>query len=226
MPHISTILFDLDGTLTDSHPGITASIRYALAQLNVAAPDDLSWCVGPPLRDNFAQLLGTRDPQLLDQAIFWYRERFATVGMFENAVYPGMHETLAALTERGFRLFVATSKPAVYARAIVAHFDLLRSFAAIYGSELDGLRADKTDLLRYLLEQEQLDPAGCAMIGDRRHDIVAAKALGLHAVGVRYGYGSLEELTAAGADDLAVSPAALLDLSAFRQPAARTSISS
>lgn len=221
MQHISTILFDLDGTLTDSYPGITASIRYALDQLNAPAPADLGWCVGPPLRDNFAQLLGTDDPQLLDQAIYWYRERFATIGMFENAVYPNIHETLAALAERGYRLFVATSKPAVYARTIAEHFDLLRYFAAIYGSELDGLRVDKTELLDYLLEQEQLDPASCAMIGDRRHDMIAAKAHGLYAVGVRYGYGSLEELTAAGADDLVSSPVLLLDLPAFRQAAVR-----
>lgn len=220
MSHISTILFDLDGTLTDPQPGITGSIRYALQQLNAPdhAPADLNWCIGPPLRDNFAQLLGTSDPQVLEQAIFWYRERFGTVGMFENAVYPGMHDVLAALTARGYRMFVATSKPAVYAREIVAHFDLLRFFTAIYGSELDGLRSDKAELIGYLIQQEQLDPDACVMIGDRRHDIVGAKANGVRAVGVCYGYGSLDELTAAGADELVARPEQLLDLRLLSQP--------
>jgi len=200
------LLFDLDGTLTDPGSGITRCLRYALAALGkpVPAASDLGWCVGPPLRGTFAELLGSGDPELLDQAIALYRERFEAVGMFENAVYPGVVDGLRQLRMAGHELWVVTSKPQVYARRILVHFDLRDAFVAVYGSELSGVNADKGRLLRQVLAAEGFQGRPC-MIGDRRHDVEAAHANGLPAVGVLWGYGSREELVAAGADALVES---------------------
>src|SRR5690349_2405504 len=119
---MQTIYFDLDGTLTDPKPGITGSIQYALKKLGVAVPsqDELSWCIGPPLHASLKTLIGTE--ALADQALLLYRERFSEVGLFENSPYPGIHDTLAAVAATGARMFVATSKPAVYAARIIDHF--------------------------------------------------------------------------------------------------------
>ncbi len=200
------VLFDLDGTLTDPFPGITRSIQHALRRLGAPVPeaDDLRWCIGPPLADSFALLLGTTDKQRLDEAIAFYRERYTTVGLFENAVVDGIPELLRRLADAGRCLFVATSKPHIYARRIVEHFGLLPPIRTVYGSELDGTRSDKAELIAYLLVAEGFDPAGCVMIGDRRHDLIGAHANGVPAIGVTWGYGSREELTAE-------APAAIVD---------------
>ena len=145
------VLFDLDGTLTDPFPGITRSIQHALRRLGAPVPeaDDLRWCIGPPLADSFALLLGTTDKQRLDEAIAFYRERYTTVGLFENAVVDGIPELLRRLADAGRCLFVATSKPHIYARRIVEHFGLLPPIRTVYGSELDGTRSDKAELIAY-----------------------------------------------------------------------------
>lgn len=195
-----TLLFDLDGTLTDSRPGIIASIRHALAAMGADdAHDDeaLRMCLGPPLRESFANLLATRDAAAVDRAIVHYRERFADVGWRENSVYDGIVAELAVLAARGHRMLVCTSKPLVYAKRIVEHFGLDRWFTAIHGPGLDGAQDDKRDLLASLLREERLDPMHTVMIGDRHHDLRAARANGTRAVGVLWGYGSREELAAA-----------------------------
>jgi phosphoglycolate phosphatase len=208
------VFFDLDGTLTDPKPGITQCIAYALAGLGRTPPDldALHWCIGPPLRGSFARLLETSDEALLDRAIALYRERFGTVGMFENAVYPGVPEAVAAVRAAGFATFVATSKPHVYATQIVARFGLAPLFDGVYGSELDGTRVDKGDLIAHALADQQLDPKGVVMIGDREHDLIGAKRCGVRAIGVTYGYGSAAELRAHGAEALAHAPHAIPDL--------------
>ncbi|WGR95791.1 HAD family hydrolase [Bradyrhizobium sp. ISRA443] len=211
MPTDGAIFFDLDGTLTDPKPGITGSIQYALRKLGHPVPsqDELTWCIGPPLRASFVTLLGGEE--LADDAVTLYRERFGDVGLFENAVYPDIAQVLAALRQRPRRIFVATSKPHMFATRIIAHFGLSGHFDQVFGSELDGTRVNKVELLAYALEQTGVDPARAVMIGDRSHDVIGANRNGIRAVGVTYGYGTPEELIEAGASHLCASPRAVLD---------------
>jgi len=208
---MTAIYFDLDGTLTDPKPGITRSIQYALNRLDRRAPseEELTWCIGPPLRASLKKLLGSDD--LADSALLLYRERFADIGIFENDVYPGIEDTLSAFAGSGRRLFVATSKPGVYAERIIDHFKLRGFFERVFGSKLDGTRSDKTDLLGYALRSAGVDPATAMMIGDRSHDMVGARNNGMTAVGVLYGYGSEAELVDAGAHHVCATPRALRD---------------
>lgn len=193
------IFFDLDGTLTDPGIGITRCIQHALVSLGKTAPaiDSLRCCVGPPLRDSFAELLETEDEAILAAAIRLYRERFAPIGMFENSVYPDVPSGLEVLRGQGHRLWVVTSKPHVFAREIVQHFGLSGFFERVHGSELSGENVDKGDLIRHVLIQEAIPPKQAWMIGDRRHDIEGARRNGVDAIGVLWGYGSKEELLAA-----------------------------
>ncbi len=199
-----TLLFDLDGTLTDSRPGIVSGMQYTLGVLGLPVPAEASLLrfIGPPTHDAFRELLSSSDPELNERAIGIYRERYATLGLFESSVYPGVADGLAALCEGGATLFVATSKPQVFARQILAHFGLARYFKRIYGSEFNGERSVKGDLIAHVLTQEGIaDPVSSIwMIGDRLHDIRGAKLNGLRSAGVLWGYGSREELTEAGAD--------------------------
>ena len=209
----NTIFFDLDGTLTDPKPGITRSIQYALQKLDQATiptEDELTWCIGPPLRASFVALLGGES--LADRAVELYRELFADVGLFENSVYPDIEHVLATLSQSGRRMFVATSKPHVFAKRIVDHFGLNSYFEHVFGSELDGTHVHKNDLLAYALRQTGVDPSQAVMIGDRSHDVVGAKTNGINAIGVTYGYGSREELIGAGVRHLCASPRAVLEL--------------
>jgi phosphoglycolate phosphatase len=210
-PEMTAIYFDLDGTLTDPKPGITRSIQYALRRLDRTPPpeDELTWCIGPPLHASLKKLLGTGD--LADQALLLYRERFADIGLFENEIYPGIEDTLMALTGSGRRLFVATSKPLIYAERIVDHFKLRVYFERVFGSELDGRNSDKTELLGYALRTTGINPSQAIMIGDRSHDMIGARNNGLTAVGVLYGYGSEAELREAGAHYICATPQQLLD---------------
>jgi phosphoglycolate phosphatase len=202
-------LFDLDGTLTDPKAGITRSIQFALDRLGHPVPDQdaLTWMIGPPLIASFATLLGNEAEAA--EALGLYRQRFSHVGLFENHVYPGIPELLSRLRGRGVRLFVATSKPHVYASRIIEHFELADRFEGVYGSELDNRNADKRDLLRHLVESERIDAARTVMIGDREHDAIGARSVGAASIGVTWGYGSREELLAAGVDRLIDRPADL-----------------
>lgn len=199
-----TLIFDLDGTLTDPREGITRCIRHALEHLGIDHPEshDLERWIGPPLFETFTAIVGSeRAPAALDAFRNWYSD----VGLYENRVYDGIPPALAALRRDGHTLLVATSKPHLYAVRILEHFDLHRFFDGVYGSELSGERADKTELLTHLLREEQLDPKDAVMIGDRKHDVVAAKAVGMRSVGVAWGFGSKEELANAGADGISGS---------------------
>jgi phosphoglycolate phosphatase len=208
---MKAVLFDLDGTLTDPREGITRCIAHALARMGVEPPplDALTFAIGPPLRDSLATLLGTRERAAVERALALYRERFADVGLFENAPYDGIAEALAAIRATGARLFVATSKPLVYAERIVRHFGLDPHFVAVHGCELDGTREDKRDLLAHLLPHHGVESSEAIMIGDRGVDMRAARHHGVHALGVLWGYGSAEELQAAGAHALCDRPATL-----------------
>ena len=207
---MDAIFFDLDGTLTDPKPGITRSIQYALQKLDLPVPpqDELTWCIGPPLRASFVKMLGEARADL---AVSLYRERFGDVGLYENSVYPDIEHILAALKQSHGRLFVATSKAHVFADRIIDHFRLRDYFEHVFGAELDGTRADKGDLLAYALENAGVDPRRALMIGDRSHDIIGAKKNGMAAIGVLYGYGSERELIEAGASHICATPRAVHD---------------
>lgn len=207
-PWHGAALFDLDGTLTDPKPGITRCIQHALATLGCEVPgeEELLWCIGPSLQESFPRLLGTAERALVDRAIAHYRERFSTVGLFENALYPGVAEALQELRRAGLRTFVATSKPRMFALRIIDHFGLQPHFDGVHGSELDGTRTDKGELILHVLAGEGLEPARTIMVGDREHDMVGGAKNGLRCVGVTYGYGSAEELLRHGAARLAGRP--------------------
>ena len=208
---MDAIYFDLDGTLTDPKPGITRSIRYALQRLDhhtIPTEDELTWCIGPPLRASFVRLLGA--DHAADRAVTLYRERFSDVGLYENGVYDGISDVLTALCASGHRLFVATSKPHVFAERIIDHFGLRGHFERVFGSELDGTRVDKSLLLEYALKQASVNPAKTLMIGDRSHDMVGARNNGMKGIGVLYGYGSRDELLGAGAHHVCATPGAIL----------------
>ena len=207
---MEAIYFDLDGTLTDPKPGITRCIQYALQRLDhptIPTEDELTWCIGPPLRSSFVKLLGDHSA---DRAVTLYRERFSDIGLYENGVYDGIDEVLTALRASGHRLFVATSKAHVFAERIIDHFGLRKHFERVFGAELDGTRADKSHLLEYALKEVAVDPSKTLMIGDRSHDMVGAKNNGMKGIGVLYGYGSRAELIEAGAHHVCATPGAIL----------------
>ncbi len=203
------ICFDLDGTLTDPKTGITRSIQHALVELTGEAPDaeNLTWCIGPPLQQSFQTILGSK--HLAGHALELYRKRFGEIGLFENEIIPGIPELLAKLKEQQYRLFIATSKPVVFAQKIADHFCLSDYFDEIYGAELDGTRSDKTDLLRHVVNSEKIAPSRSVMIGDRRHDIRGANNVKMHSIGVLYGYGDAHELTNENATILVQEPNAI-----------------
>jgi phosphoglycolate phosphatase len=207
------VLFDLDGTLTDSGPGITRCIQEALRELGRAIPEaeSLRQFVGPPLQDTFALLLASRDEADIAEAVRLYRQRFVVTGMFENAVYPGVREGLERLRSGGHRLWVATSKPDVYARRVLEHFAIADSFAGVYGPDLAGRNHDKRDLIRELLSRERLAPQAACMVGDRALDMQGARANGVAAVAVSWGFGTAEELHAAAPDFTAATFAELCE---------------
>jgi phosphoglycolate phosphatase len=206
-----TVLFDLDGTLTDSRAGITACIRHALDRLGHPCPGDdvLATYIGPPLRGTFSTLLGTTDPALIETALAHYRARYDDVGLFENRVYDGVPEMLEESARRARAMFVATAKPRHAATRIVAHFDLARHFESVHGAEPGGRFDAKADLLAHLLETGVIRAETSVMVGDRGSDIAAARIHRIRSIGAQWGYGARHELADAGADLLCESPRAL-----------------
>ena len=193
--HYQTILFDLDGTLTDPREGITRSVQYALGKLDIHEPDlaKLEHFIGPPLLQCFMQTYDLPEERAWE-AVNHYRDRFKVTGLYENHMFDGIDALLGRLREQGRTLYIATSKPTVFAREIARHFGFDRHFKHIYGSELDGTRTNKVDLIAHLLEEEGLAAEDTLMIGDRKHDLIGASRNGLHGAGVGYGFGSREEL--------------------------------
>ena len=201
-----TIFFDLDGTLTDSAPGIIHSVQYALKKYGIEAEEnDLRSFIGPPLVHSFQERFGFDHDKALE-AVAYYREYFTAGGMFENSVYPGVEEMLQKLKEDGLMLAVATSKPELFSKQILEHFALTRYFDFIGGAAMDETRTTKVEVLSYALQELQVDPAKAVMIGDRENDMEAASLLGTESIGVLYGYGSKEELANAGAIVFADTP--------------------
>jgi phosphoglycolate phosphatase len=203
------LFFDLDGTLTDSREGIVGSIRYAFERMGRSCPPEAELIpfIGPPLRDTFELLLGEASAS---PALQFYRERFVEFGWRENRPYDGIEDVLAELQARGITLYVATSKPLVFAERILKHFGLARYFAGVFGAELDGTRGDKRDLLHYAMQLTGTG-ADATMIGDRRFDVLGGRANGMRTIGVTWGFGSRQELEAAGADRIVDAPSDLRD---------------
>ena len=195
------LLFDLDGTLTDSQEGITRSVAYALEGFGIHETDmtSLRRFIGPPLDDSFQEYYGFSLEQA-KAATARYRQRYNVTGWMENQVYPGIPELLQGLRDQGRKLLVATSKPTPTTLDILEYFDLRKYFMAVAGSEFDGTRSTKAQVVRYALELAgEKDPNRAVMIGDRRHDVLGAREAGLDCVGVLYGFGDRAELETAGA---------------------------
>ncbi len=205
----SIVLFDLDGTLTESGIGITRSVAHALKKKGIIETDQkkLDLFIGPPLIDMFQTLYGFSEEEAR-QGVEDFREYFAVKGIFENRVYDGVEEMLQALQKAGKTCVLATSKPEEYAVQIMERFGLAKYFAKICGATMDEKRTDKAEVIAYALEG--LNKEKCIMVGDREHDVLGAKANGLDAIGVLYGYGSREELEQVGAKAIAETPMDIL----------------
>lgn len=188
-------LFDLDGTLTDPALGITNSILYAMEKfgLEKVAREKLYCFIGPPLLDMFCSQFGVSREES-QTMLTLYREYFSTKGLFENKVYDGVAETLAALKERGARLYLASSKPEIFVKQILAHFKLDQYFTFIGGSTMEETRTKKEDVIAYVMEEGKVPKEGALMVGDRLYDIEGAHANGIAAAGVLFGYGNRKEL--------------------------------
>lgn len=205
------ILFDLDGTLTDSSEGILACVKESLKPFGIDLPRaTLTEFIGPPLTWSYPHFCGLTQEQT-ERAVAAFQARYAVEGKFENRVYSGIPAVLSALSERGYLLAVATSKPEVFAREIIAHFSLDALFATVRGGDLKE-SGTKADVIRRVLSDLSLSPAEAVMVGDRRHDILGAREVGLAGVGVLWGFGSAEELCESGAAALARTPEDLLTL--------------
>ena len=197
----STILFDLDGTLTDPKEGITKSIQYALNKMGIVENDleKLTPFIGPPLLPSFMEFYNFSEEEA-NQTLQFYRERFSVTGLFENEVYEGIEELLKNLKQSNYRLAVATSKPTVFAKRILDYFELSPYFEVIVGSELDGTRTAKGEVIAEVLKQMNIENKDdCVMIGDRMHDLIGASENAIDSIGVTYGYGSQQELEEANA---------------------------
>lgn len=208
------LLFDLDGTLTDPKVGITTCVQYALKAFGIEESDldKLEPFIGPPLKDSFMEFYQMSEQQA-EAAVEKYRERFSETGLFENEVYIGIPEMLKKLQKKGMHLAVASSKPTVYVERILEHFGMKQYFEVIVGSELDGRRVNKDEVvaeaLRQLFGKRPVEQDKVYMIGDRKFDVEGARIQGVESVGVSYGYGSLQELQEAGADYIVESPGEL-----------------
>lgn len=205
-----TVFLDLDGTLLDPKPGITGSIRAALAELGAEVPeaDALTWCIGPPLRQSFEVLIGPGGD--IEAAVDAYREHYRAGAMFEADLYDGVGEMLMDLRNLASGLYIATSKTEVDAIKIAEHFDLAPFMDRVFGAEADGSRSDKAELLAHALTETRAEAA--IMLGDRRYDIEGARLNGLPAIGALWGYGELDELREVDADALAAVPEEVADL--------------
>ncbi|MGN1203189.1 MAG: HAD family hydrolase [Eubacterium sp.] len=202
MKSYDVILFDLDGTLTDSSPGIINSIIYALKKYNISVENtqELRKFLGPPLHESFREFYGFSDEKAME-AVSYYREYFSTKGLLENTLYSGIRELLQALKDNGKALIVATSKPQPFTDRIIDNFELRKYFYFVAGSNMDGTRSKKAEVIDYALESCNIsDKSKAVMVGDRMHDIIGAKEVGIDSVGVEYGYGDYDELNNAGAD--------------------------
>ena len=207
---VTTLFFDLDGTVSNNFQGISRCLNFALEQLGLRQLTDLEVMpfVGPPFRESLPRAFPGIDTEA---ALKLYRERYATAGWLENSLYDGMAQAISTLHSQGFTIALCTSKPRVFAERIIEHFDLARYFQGVHGPELDGKFDRKTDLLAHLIEHYKTAPENALMIGDRDKDVEAALHVGAHSLGVLWGFGSRQELSEAGAKHIVTRPDELVD---------------
>ena len=188
------LLFDLDGTLIEPKEGIINSIRFAAQQMGIVPPveEELHQFIGPPIMDSFQEKLKLSYEQAIE-AVSHFRRYYAETGIHQNALFPDIAEVLHALKQEGYTLYVATSKPTVFAQAILKEHGLHEHFVEIVGSNLDNSRSDKTEIIDYIVQKYALDTAQCLMIGDTKFDIIGAKNHKMISIGVTYGHGNFTE---------------------------------
>ncbi len=209
-----TVLLDLDGTLSDSKAGIEGCFRHTLAELghDPAAAGDLSWAVGPPIATSIGRLLTQYGDDRVDQGLGIYRAHYSASAIYDCTVFPGVVPMLDGLRDAGLAMFIATSKRRDFAERVMEHLGLTGYVRRIYGAEPGGALDEKHDLLAHILREQTLDPTRTIMVGDRLHDIHAAKANALRSIGVLWGYGGAAELTQAGANHIVDAPAQVVAL--------------
>ena len=187
-----TILFDLDGTLTDPQEGICKSINHALSYYGIEKPlNELTKYIGPPLLASFAEMLGEENAA---DAVVRYRERFSVVGLYENKIYPNVKEALELLKEKGYVLCTASSKPQIFVKKILEHFDIDKYFTVIGGASMDGKISEKQDVIDLVLKQADAEKMSTVMVGDTKFDLIGAEKMGVDAIGVTYGFGAKDDL--------------------------------
>ncbi len=206
MPPPEFVFFDLDGTLSDPWHGIVNCMRFALERLGIPIGDEaeLRSFIGPPLQQSFRKIC--HDEDTAERALALYRERYGRIGVYENRLYEGIEDCLDALAASATVNYVVTSKATVFSEKIVEHFGIDHHFKVVYGSNLDGSLADKTELIAHILEREKVDPEDTVMIGDRKFDMIGAGNHGIRSIGVLWGYGDEQELREAGADEVCSHP--------------------
>jgi phosphoglycolate phosphatase len=206
--HPRAVLLDLDGTLSDSRPGIADSFRFTLGELghDPAQAGDVTWAVGPPIKVSLTRLLALYGDTRVEQALTIYRARYSAVGLYDCAVYPGVVGMLDGLRDAGFTMCIATSKRRDFAERVIDFLALRGYVRGVYGAEPAGGLDRKQDLLAHILNVEHFEAASCTMLGDRLHDIEAAKANAIRSIGALWGYGGRDELEHAGADAIAATP--------------------
>jgi phosphoglycolate phosphatase len=208
------ILFDLDGTITDSGEGITKSVQYALKSFDIKVEKlkDLNKFIGPPLKDSFKKYYNF-DDEKAELGLKKYREYYAEKGIFENSLYDGVVELLETLKKNNKTIILATSKPEVYAKQILEYFKVDKYFSFVAGSDFEETRVKKGEVIKYALEEAKIsDLSKVVMIGDREHDIIGAKENNIKSIGVLYGYGDVVELTQARAEYIAKTPKEILNI--------------
>lgn len=200
------ILWDFDGTLSDPQLGILNCYKFTLSFYSLPIPSDaeLRRLIGPPLQDGMRKLVPQATDEEIKEMVTKFREQFGKTGIWENEVFPKIPGLLQSLQK--YRHYIATSKPEVYAKQTTVHLGITRYFIEVYGSELNGMRSRKGDVIAYLLERERLNPAETVMIGDTHYDVIGAKENGLFSIGITWGFGTREELVAAGADMIVSDP--------------------
>lgn len=208
----SAVLLDLDGTLIDSHPGIQASCIAALRALGHEPGEgfDIRASIGPPLEEIIRDLLSGFGDDRVEEGVTAYRQHYGEFGYLGSVLYPGVADAVASLKQAGSRLYLATSKREVFARRILEHLKLADLFDGVHGSVPGGERDHKPELLAYVVGRYGLDPSSSVMVGDRRYDVIGARAVGMRSLGVLWGYGDKEELVEAGADALVEAPTDLV----------------
>lgn len=192
---IDTVLFDLDGTLSDPKIGITKSVQYSLKKYNIEIDDlsELEKFIGPPLKESYIKYFSFSESESI-AAIDYYREYFSEQGMYENTLYPGIADLLQSLKDKGVTIALATSKPTFFAEKILQHFEIDQFFTEIVGSNMDNTRTDKRSIIDYALGKLNKSHSSSIMIGDRKHDLIGARSNSVGTIGVLYGYGSEEEI--------------------------------